>query len=196
MAGATTQFAFGLLNGNLAVAVANLVKNLRGEVLAKPQITTIDNTEARIFMGEQVPIRVLDANGRQAIQLQDAGTSLHGDAPRDRRRSHPARPESREEFLPRGDPSAGTILQKQSAKTTVVVNDGETVVIAGLTTKEETDTETGVALAQGHPHDRLSVQAHGQPDPQARSDHLRDPAYRGSGLRSGDMARNDVQDRT
>jgi len=150
VAGATTQFAFGLLNGNLAVAVANLVKNLRGEVLAKPQITTIDNTEARIFMGEQVPIRVLDANGRQAIQLQDAGTSLtvtpHVTA--DGRVLLDLNPE-KNSF--RVDPSAGTILQKQSAKTTVVVSDGETVVIAGLTTKEETETETGVPLLKDIP---------------------------------------------
>jgi type IV pilus assembly protein PilQ len=150
VAGATTQFAFGLLNGNLAIAVANLVNNLRGEVLAKPQITTIDNTEARIFMGEQVPIRVLDANGRQAIQLQDAGTSLtvtpHVTA--DGRVLLDLNPE-KNSF--RVDPSAGTILQKQSAKTTVVVNDGETVVIAGLTTKEETETETGVPLLKDIP---------------------------------------------
>lgn len=150
VAGATTQFAFGLLNGNLSIAVANLVKNLRGEVLAKPQITTIDNTEARIFMGEQVPIRVLDANGRQAIQLQDAGTSLtvtpHVTA--DGRVLLDLNPE-KNSF--RVDPSAGTILQKQSAKTTVVVSDGETVVIAGLTTKEETETETGVPLLKDIP---------------------------------------------
>jgi type IV pilus assembly protein PilQ len=150
VAGATTQFAFGLLNGNLAVAVANLVANLHGEVLAKPQITTIDNTEAKIFMGEQVPIRVLDATGHQAIQLQDAGTSLtvtpHVTA--DGRVLLDLNPE-KNSF--RVDPSAGTILQKQSAKTSVVVNDGETVVIAGLTTKEETETETGVPLLKDIP---------------------------------------------
>lgn len=150
VAGATTQFAFGLLNGNLAVAVANLLTTARGEVVAKPQITTIDNTEARIFMGEQVPIRVLDANGRQAIQLQDAGTSLtvtpHVTA--DGRILLDLFPE-KNSF--RVDPSAGTILQKQSAKTTVVVNDGETVVIAGLTTKEETESETGVPLLKDIP---------------------------------------------
>jgi len=150
VAGATTQLAFGLLNGNLALAVANLVSNLHGEVLAKPQITTIDNTEARIFMGEQVPIRVLDANGHQAIQLQDAGTSLtvtpHVTA--DGRVLLDLNPE-KNSF--RVDPSAGTILQKQSAKTSVVVNDGETVVIAGLTTKEETSTETGVPLLKDIP---------------------------------------------
>lgn len=150
VAGATTQFAFGLLNGNLAVAVANLLTNAKGEVLAKPQITTLDNAEARIFMGEQVPIRVLDANGRQAIQLQDAGTSLqvtpHVTA--DGRILLDLQPE-KNSF--RTDPATGVILQKQSAKTTVVVNDGETVVIAGLTTKEETETETGIPLLKDIP---------------------------------------------
>ncbi len=150
VAGATSQVAFGLLNGNLAIAVANLLQTAKGEVLAKPQITTLDNTQARIFMGEQVPIRVLDANGRQAIELQDAGTSLqvtpHVTA--DGRILLDLNPE-KNSF--RVDPSAGTILQKQSAKTTVVVNDGETVVIAGLTTKEETETEKGVPFLKDIP---------------------------------------------
>ena len=33
----------------------------------------------------------------------------------------------------------------------MVVNDGETVVIAGLTTKEETETETGIPLLKDIP---------------------------------------------
>jgi type IV pilus secretin PilQ/predicted competence protein len=150
VAGATTSFTFGLLNGHLAAAVANLLQTARGEVIAKPQITTIDNTQARIFMGEQVPIRILDENGRQAVELQDAGTSLevtpHVTA--DGRILLDLNPE-KNSF--RVDPSAGTILQKQSAKTTVLVNDGETVVIAGLTTKEETEVETGVPLLKDIP---------------------------------------------
>ena len=76
VAGATSVFAFGLLDGHIAVALANLLQTSKGEVVAKPQITTLDNSEARIFMGEQVPVRILDANGRQAVQLQDAGTSI------------------------------------------------------------------------------------------------------------------------
>jgi type II secretory pathway component GspD/PulD (secretin) len=134
----------------LGVAVANLLKEARGEVLAKPQITTIDNTEASIFMGEQIPIRVLDANGRQAVQLQDAGTSLtvtpHVTA--DGRVLLDLKPE-KNSF--RNDPSAGVVIQKQSAHTTVLVNDGETVVIAGLTTKEESEVETGVPLLKDIP---------------------------------------------
>ncbi len=150
VAGATSQMLFGLFNGNLSFAVADLLKTAQGEVLAKPQITTLDNKQARIFMGEQVPIRVLDATGHQAVQLQDAGTSLtvtpHVTA--DGRILLDLNPE-KNSF--RVDASAGTILQKQSANTTVVVNDGETVVIAGLTTKEETESESGVPLLKDIP---------------------------------------------
>jgi type IV pilus assembly protein PilQ len=150
VAGATTAFAFGLLDGHIGVAVANLLKNASGEVLAKPQITTLDNTEARIFMGEQVPIRVLDENGRQAVQLQDAGTSLQvtPHVTSDGRVLLDLNPE-KNSF--RNDPGAGVVLQKQSARTSVLVNDGETVVIAGLTTKEESQVETGVPLLKDIP---------------------------------------------
>lgn len=151
VAGATTQFAFGLLNGNLAIAVANLLRTNKGEVLAKPQITTLDNTEARIFMGEQVPIRVLDANGRQAIQLQDAGTSLTvtPHVTSDGRILLDLNPEKNSFRVDNG--AGGVVLQKQMAKTSVVVNDGETVVIAGLTTKTEDESESGVPVLKDIP---------------------------------------------
>jgi type IV pilus secretin PilQ/predicted competence protein len=151
VAGATAQFAFGLLDGNLAIAVANLLRTARGEILARPQITTLDNTEARIFMGEQVPIRVLDENGRQALQLQDAGTSLqvtpHVTA--DGRVLLDLQPEKNSFRVDQA--AGGVILQKQNAKTNVLVNDGETVVIAGLTTKEETEAESGIPLLKDIP---------------------------------------------
>ncbi len=151
VAGATAQFAFGMLNGNLAVAVANLLRTARGEVVARPQITTLDNTEARIFMGEQVPIRVLDENGRQALQLQDAGTSLqvtpHVTA--DGRVLLDLYPEKNSFRVDQA--AGGVILQKQNAKTNVLVKDGETVVIAGLTTKEETEAESGIPLLKDIP---------------------------------------------
>lgn len=151
VAGATAQFAFGLLDGNLAIAVANLLRTARGEMLAKPQITTLDNTEARIFMGEQVPIRVLDENGRQALQLQDAGTSLtvtpHVTA--DGRVLLDLQPEKNSFRVDQA--AGGVILQKQNARTSVLVKDGETVVIAGLTTKEETEAESGVPLLKDIP---------------------------------------------
>lgn len=151
VAGATAQFAFGMLNGNLAVAVANLLRTARGEVVARPQITTLDNTEARIFMGEQVPIRVLDENGRQALQLQDAGTSLqvtpHVTA--DGRVLLDLQPEKNSFRVDQA--AGGVILQKQNAKTNVLVKDGETVVIAGLTTKEETEAESGIPLLKDIP---------------------------------------------
>ena len=149
VAGATSVFAFGLLDGHIAVALANLLQTSKGEVVAKPQITTLDNSEARIFMGEQVPVRVLDANGRQAVKLEDAGTSLrvtpHVTA--DGRVLLDLNPEKNSFRRDQSD----IILQKQSASTTVLVNDGETVVIAGLTTKEENEIETGVPLLKDIP---------------------------------------------
>ncbi len=148
--GATSQFAFGLLNTHLAVAVADLLSESRGEILAKPQITTVDNTEARIFMGEEVPVKVLDVNGRQAIQLEDAGTSLTV-TPHVTGDGHILLDLEPEKNSYRVDAQAGVILEKENAKTTVLVNDGETVVIAGLTTKEETDVETGIPLLKDIP---------------------------------------------
>ncbi len=151
VAGATSQVAFGLLNGNLAMAIAYMINDGQGEVLAQPQITTLDNMEAEIFLGEEVPQRVLDARGTPGIVNQEAGTALKvtPHVTGDGRVLLDLAPE-KSSF--RANPSGGQfIVDRQKAKTSVLVNNGETVVIAGLTSKEESSVETGIPFLKDIP---------------------------------------------
>lgn len=147
---AAQTIAFGLLDGNLGVAISNLLSTNKGEVLASPQITTLDNKEARIFMGDQVPILTKDESNNTVTTYVEAGTELIVTPlitapdrvlltlkPRKNNYSY--------------DANAGVIIKKQEALTTVVVSDGETVVIGGLVSKEEIDAETGVPLLKDIP---------------------------------------------
>jgi len=141
--------AFGLLNGNLGVAISHLLQTGKAEVLATPQITTLDNKEARLFMGDQVPLLSRDLSGNTVVKYVDAGTELTVNpqitAP-DRVLLH-LKPKKNGYVL------SGTnyIIKVQEAETDVVVTDGETVVIGGLVERKEELAEVGVPLLKDIP---------------------------------------------
>lgn len=147
---AAQSVSFGLLSGNLGVVISHLLSTNKGEVLASPQITTLDNKEARIFMGDQVPILTKDISGNTVTNYVEAGTELIVTplitAP-DRVLLTLKPTKNNYSF----DANAGVIIKKQEALTNVVVSDGETVVIGGLVSKEEIDAETGVPLLKDIP---------------------------------------------
>jgi type IV pilus assembly protein PilQ len=144
------SIAFGLLDGNLGVAISHLLSTYKGEVLASPQITTLDNKEARIFMGDQVPILSKDQAGNALVTYVEAGTELvvtpQITAPD--RVLLTLKPKKNNYSY---DANAGVVIKKQEALTTVVVSDGETVVIGGLVSKEDIKSETGVPLLKDIP---------------------------------------------
>lgn len=142
--------AFGLLDGNLGVAISHLLSTNKGEVLASPQITTLDNKEARIFMGDQVPVLTKDISNNTIVTYVEAGTELvvtpQITAPD--RVLLTLKPKKNNYSY---DANAGVVIKKQEALTTVVVSDGETVVIGGLVSKEDIQSETGVPLLKDIP---------------------------------------------
>lgn len=147
---ASQGLAFGLLNGNLGVAISHLLETGKAEVLATPQITTLDNKEARIFMGDQVPIQTKDVSGNTITNMVNAGTELivlpQITAP-DRVLLN-LRPKKDNYQVVAG---AGVVIKKQEAETNVVVTDGETVVIGGLVERMENQSEAGVPLLKDIP---------------------------------------------
>jgi type IV pilus secretin PilQ/predicted competence protein len=147
---ASQGVAFGLLNGNLGVAISHLLETGKAEVLATPQITTLDNKEARIFMGDQVPIQTKDVSGNTVTTMFNAGTELvvlpQITAP-DRVLLN-LKPKKDNYQVVAG---AGVVIRKQEAETNVVVTDGETVVIGGLVERSENKSEAGVPLLKDIP---------------------------------------------
>jgi type II secretory pathway component GspD/PulD (secretin) len=148
--GALDKVFFGVLGRDqLSGMLEMLFTDNKAEVVAQPQITTLDNKEAKIFMGEQVPIKYLDEAKNVLIQMVDAGTEMTvtphitGNG----RVMLQLNPKKKSYTLNDGNP----IISEQSAMTNVVVNDGETVVIAGLTSNEETQTEGGIPFLKDIP---------------------------------------------
>jgi type II secretory pathway component HofQ len=150
ISGALERVAYGIISPeNFSAALEYLFTDNQGEIVAQPQVTTMDNKSARIFMGQQIPVKYLDEAGNTVVKMVDAGTELivkphiSGEG-----RIHLELSPKKESYtLQDGVP----VINEQSANTNVVVNNGETVVIAGLTSNESLKSETGIPILKDIP---------------------------------------------
>jgi len=145
------QVAYGIMGQDkFAFTLQYMLQNNKAEMVAQPQITTLDNKEAKIFMGSQVPITYKDEMSTNTlVKMVDAGTEMTvtPHITSDKRIMLALYPRKRSYTLTNGQP----IINEQSAQTNVVVSDGETVVIAGLTSNEKQHTEEGIPILKDIP---------------------------------------------
>ncbi|UCF18855.1 MAG: AMIN domain-containing protein [Gemmatimonadota bacterium] len=138
------------------------------DIVAAPTIQTMDNQPANILVGERTPIRVIDygaggagggaAPGAQAaqfpqstVQFEETGIKLEV-TPHitfDRKVVIDLHAERSGIALAPGD--LGFTFQTQEGTTRLVLADGETGVIGGLTITEVTKTEGGVPILMDLP---------------------------------------------
>ena len=134
---------------DLEATVAALVSEGKGKIIAHPEITTIDNFEARIQMGQKVPIKQFDQAGNTVISFEEVGTLLKV-TPHITSESkilmHLLPERSTYEFDPNG-----VIINTSNAETNIVVNNGQTAVIGGLTTQDEVTSEVGIPVLKDIP---------------------------------------------
>jgi type IV pilus secretin PilQ/predicted competence protein len=130
-------------------AVKSIVNSGKGKIIAHPEITTIDNEEAKIQMGQKVPIKQFDESGNVVIVFEEVGTILrvtpHITA-ENQILMHLVPERSTYEFDPNG-----VIISTSNAETNVIVSNGQTAVIGGLTTQDEVETEIGVPILKDIP---------------------------------------------
>jgi type IV pilus assembly protein PilQ len=131
------------------------------DVQAAPTITTLDNQEAEIWVGERTPIRVVDvgtggaqaglAAPRATAELVETGIRLrvtpHITA--DRRILMQLHAERSSAQLAATD--IGVVFQQQQGTTRLMVEDGETAVIGGLTVTEVARTRAGIPFLMDLP---------------------------------------------
>ncbi len=119
----------------------------RSRTLSNPRITTLDNEEAEIRVGTQVPFTTVDSSGRTVIAFQDAFLRLkvtpHVTA--DKHVSMKIEAENTVQGT-RIDFSGGFAfpLNQRKATTRLLVADGSTAVIGGLVQTLESDRERKV----------------------------------------------------
>jgi len=130
------------------------------DVQAEPTIVTQDNKQATIRVGEDIPVRVIDANApsgvgqapRANVQFRETGIKLlvtphvtnDGQISLDL-----ATERSSLQLLAASD--LGFIIAKQETKNQILVSDGETAVIGGLTVTTVEKTRSGIPLLSSLP---------------------------------------------
>ena len=132
------------------------------DLQAEPSIVTLDNRRAEILVGQEIPIRVLDlgsqgagggaggAGGgqipRATVQLKEVGIilSVTPHITNNRQILLDLHAENSDAQLASSD--VGFIFGKQRADNQLLVKDGETAVIGGLTVTQVTSSKSGIPL--------------------------------------------------
>lgn len=145
------SFTFSALTNGIDIeaAISALASTGKVRVVAHPEITTVDNSEARIQMGQKIPIKQFDQAGNVVIEFTEVGTILrvtpHITA-ENRILMHLFPERSTYQFDPNG-----VIINTSNAETTVIVNNGQTAVIGGLTTQDVIESHVGVPFLKDIP---------------------------------------------
>jgi type IV pilus assembly protein PilQ len=133
------------------------------DLQAEPTIVTLDNRRAEILVGEEIPLRILDANSggggggpnggvpRATVTLKEAGIILsvtpHITNNRQVLMSIHAENSSAEPAAS----DVGYIFSKQRADNQLLVGDGETAVIGGLTVTQVAKQKIGIPVLMNLP---------------------------------------------
>ncbi|OLC06878.1 MAG: hypothetical protein AUH41_11730 [Gemmatimonadetes bacterium 13_1_40CM_66_11] len=149
-------FSTAIGNFDLTAFVQALQRVELADIQAEPTITTLDNRQAEILVGDRVPIRVIDVSAvstgggagqavpRATVQFQQTGINLrvtpHVTGTRQiLMEVHAERSNVRPAAV-----DIGFTFQTQQADNQILVSDGETAVIGGLTLTEVTVTKSGI----------------------------------------------------
>jgi type IV pilus assembly protein PilQ len=123
------------------------------DIQAEPVISTLDNRQADILVGEETPVRVIDASSagtgtaKANVQFKETGIRLTVTPHVTNNRQVLMQLHTeRSAIQPLAAADLGFIFQKQKADNQLLVNDGETAVIGGLTVTQVTKTKTGIPL--------------------------------------------------
>jgi type IV pilus assembly protein PilQ len=137
----------------LTTFLSALERTELADIQAEPVISTLDNRQADILVGEETPVRVIDANSsstgtaRANVQFKETGIRLTVTPHVTNNRQVLMQLHTeRSAIQPLAAADLGFIFQKQKADNQLLVNDGETAVIGGLTVTQVTKTKTGIPL--------------------------------------------------
>jgi general secretion pathway protein D len=132
----TSSIKFGTLEKEQVEAFyQSLATSSDAKVISNPTITTLDNQEAKILIGEKIPYEettTSDGNTSSTINFKDVGITLtvKPKISPDRYITLKIHPEISQQngTTTKGEPIIGTT----EADTNVIIKDGETLVIGGL----------------------------------------------------------------
>jgi len=130
------------------------------DLQAEPSIVTLDNRQASIQVGQEIPIRVLDAGTsnlggaegggaqqpRATVEMKQVGIILTVTPHITNNRQILLLLHAENSDAQIASSDVGFIFGKQAGDTQLLVGDGETAVIGGLTVTQTTQSKSGIPL--------------------------------------------------
>jgi type IV pilus assembly protein PilQ len=143
----------GSVNGsfNLDVALTALEQSGQGRVLSSPRVSTLNNVEAEVTQGTQIPLQSV-SNNTVTVTFKDAALTLRV-TPQITAANTVIMKVVLENATPVFERAAGPLqippIDTQRALTTLLVNDGDTTVIGGIyQSRASTTTDRTPGLSQ------------------------------------------------
>ena len=149
------RLTYGVFNkpwGALEAQLQALEQNRKANIISNPRITTVDNREAKILVGQKIPLIVQDVAGNPVSQLQTIGIQLKvtPHLTQDKKIIMDLHPEV-SDLSTQSTVQGGVIINTSEADTRVMVDDGQTAVIGGLIRTNDSQVRTGVPLLKDLP---------------------------------------------
>ncbi|MCE9627437.1 MAG: type II and III secretion system protein [Candidatus Eisenbacteria bacterium] len=154
VAGPAGRVNIGLFRnfGDLEASLQFLASNNKANIISNPRITTVDNREAKIVVGQKIPLIVQDVAGNPVSQLQTVGIQLRvtPHLTSEKKIIMDLHPEV-SDLASGSTVQGGLIINTSEADTRVMVDDGQTAVIGGLIRTNETTVTRGVPYLKDIP---------------------------------------------
>jgi type IV pilus assembly protein PilQ len=131
------------------------------DLQAEPSVTTLDNQKAEIVVGQEVPIRVIDAGTatagggtnvpRASVQLKEVGIILEVTPHITNNRQILLKVHAENSDAQIASTDVGFIFGKQRADNQLLVADGQTAIIGGLTVTQTSKSRSGIPFLMNLP---------------------------------------------
>ncbi|MGC9314448.1 MAG: secretin N-terminal domain-containing protein, partial [bacterium] len=143
---------WGIVSGdyNINAEINAMVSDNVGEVVDNPEIVTLDNQEAKLKSGDQVPVSMLDEAGNIVTVYYNAGVELTV-KPHVTSQNRVALDVKVTKNDYREGTSGQYIIIEREATTSCIVDNGGALVIGGISSKGVSKTNSGVPVLKDLP---------------------------------------------
>ena len=148
------QFAVGTVRQgvNISATIAALENMNKAHTIARPVITTLNNLPAKVLVGQRTPLRVVDygatgaagTEARATTQMVETGVKL--EVVPQITDNDKILVQIRAENSDAEQGADGVFFNTQEASTRLLLNNGDTGIIAGLTVTNTTKVKNGMPI--------------------------------------------------
>nr|WP_086938381.1 type II secretion system secretin GspD [Thaumasiovibrio occultus] len=151
LSGANGAF-LGLVSGDWTMLVNAVSTDSSSNILSSPSITVLDNGEASFIVGEEVPVVTgstassSNSNPFQTVERKEVGVKLHVIPQINEGDSVQLKIEQEVSSVLGANGAVDVRFAKRQLNTTVLVEDGQMIVLGGLINEETRESESKVPL--------------------------------------------------